>query len=84
MLGMAFLTFFLFLDATVKTALFGNVFADLFVAFYAQARLRGFIEFLVALFAILFFFCMAFDYITWRNHATESLMVKRHRKTKKQ
>jgi hypothetical protein len=84
MLGMAFLTFFFLLDATVETALFGNIFADLFVAICAQTGLCGFIEFFVTLFAIFFFLGVTFNHIAGRNHATECLMINWHGKAKKQ
>jgi hypothetical protein len=54
-IGVAFLTFFLFFDTSVETTFFRQVFADILMTISAQPGLRAFIEFLMTFFAILLF-----------------------------
>ena len=79
--GMAFFTLLARIHTAVEAALFGEVLADFLVAIGTQLRLRVFIEFLVALLAILFHLGVALDDFS-RHQQFIGLCLKWERKQK--
>lgn len=77
MLDMAFIAGLVFMPA-VQATLVAYIFCDVLVTVLAQAGLRRLVEFLVALAAIVFDFCMAIDHFTWQQDISRVCICLRH------